>query len=745
MRYQQPIYIQNENTGVRNKDILNVNMSSDISIFDAPLFSLSGTSKIDCNCGCTPDFNLLENGICQYIDSVSATTYGTFLTAYTGSVSTGYDQFGASFYKSELTGNLPYTLYTSGLSDTFNIAISSDTTVNSGTLWDSNGSTSNGRLNNCGIWAEAGAPNPNLPTTEWIGFSKCINLETSGVYSVGIAGDNRVRFKINGEFFYVADLTSSITFNLWRVFEITLSAGTNVIEVEGYNDGGEAAFGAEIYQADIATLTAMTTTTELEDVIVFSTKDFRYETNGNIPVEFDLGESSGYSCPSGYFLNTCTSAYTCGVLVESGCTIPIGEFHIIDSATTIPINFNFTGNVETFSINNTSFNYEIYKFNDNSDTFVLPAVYKSDYISYSAFSGTSAVTQNVPVSALTLDGQYLVKTFFQFDNQTEFANKLNKRIDTIIYRNGDAYSLYDDNLDFYFTAIKKAEKPLFLFNGSNTPPAQQLFQQVILPISGETNVVITNEYSGFFILTLNGYVLALDSDYTYTGNVVTINGGTVSGDVITVSYTTSGGKTLAGDNIDISSPITSGATDDYFTGSTYFNTTTNKYELFTTISPADNGSILVMINGVTLANGIDYYQSISTTKRIILEGELLVGDLITIVYFPVTSVINGIFFTNNVVSWSVNEPPEKNNGYFLFEASTAATFNDVYYSGITNYVAGQGIYSTDFIVSGDVGTRIYYRINNEKNFETLCGSIVDSNTYSDTIPAVIQTNSINSY
>ncbi len=48
MRYQERIYIQNNNDAVRNKDILNFNMSSDMCIFEAPTFSVSGASKIDC-------------------------------------------------------------------------------------------------------------------------------------------------------------------------------------------------------------------------------------------------------------------------------------------------------------------------------------------------------------------------------------------------------------------------------------------------------------------------------------------------------------------------------------------------------------------------------------------------------------------------------------------------------------------------------------------------------------------------
>jgi hypothetical protein len=34
MRYQERIYIQNNNDAVRNKDILSFNMSSDMSIFE---------------------------------------------------------------------------------------------------------------------------------------------------------------------------------------------------------------------------------------------------------------------------------------------------------------------------------------------------------------------------------------------------------------------------------------------------------------------------------------------------------------------------------------------------------------------------------------------------------------------------------------------------------------------------------------------------------------------------------------
>jgi hypothetical protein len=746
MRYQQPIYIQNENSAVRNKDILNVNMSSDICIFVAPEFTMSGASKIDCGCYCTPDFTLLEGGVCQFVDSVSATTYGTFYTGYTGSQFDEYCENGTNFYKSNLTGILPYFLNSSGLikDGTSATTINPDINVNTGSLWDSNGTTLDGRLNDCGIWAEEGG---FIPGNEWIGFSKCLNLTRSGIYSVGLAADNRVRFKINGEFFYIGDQGITQSFTYWRVFEVTLSAGTNVIEMEGYNDNDATAssFGAEIYDATIEELTGLTSTSQLTPLTIFTTKDFRYDETG-IPVLFDLGQSSGYSCPAGYFLNKCGTAVTCSILVESGCTVPTGEYHIIDSATTIPITFDFTGNVETFTANSATFNYEIYKYNPNSNTFSLPSVYKSDIIQYSGFSGTSAVTQNVPVSSLSLDGQYLIKLYYQFNNCTDFLGRLGKTINTLSFRSGVDYGLYNGELDYYFTAFRGAEKPDLLNNGFDNPQPKKLFQEVILPQDGESTIVISNSYDGFFMLTLNGLVLAKDEDFSVSGNIVTLSSSTVVGDVITVIYTTGGsGNKLVGDNINVSSSITSGTTDNQGSNKYYYNTDTSKYEIYSSIEPESGGSILVMINGITLANDVDYYQSITNPKRIILEGDLMVGDIITIVYFPIISLVNGISTNKPVFAWSINNPPQLSNGTFTLEVSTGETFNTLYSAVSQSYVVNQSIYSDSVTLTGDIGTKLYVRVKNEKDFVTVCDSVITDIKYSETIPVIIQSNAINSY
>lgn len=427
------------------------------------------------------------------------------------------------------------------------------------------------------------------------------------------------------------------------------------------------------------------------------------------------------------------------------CSGSTGTTYVITTETEIPLVFNFTANTNTFTANSATFKYEIYKYNENADIFAQPPVYRSASFDNTSLSAGTLLYQNVPITPLSLDGEYLVKGYYNFSACTTFLSQLGKTVDTAQYKNGSEYALYDSNTDFYFIAFKAAEKPILLNNGGNLVSANQLFQQVILAENNQTTFTISFLYQGFFVVTLNGLVLSPTYDYTYSGNVVTMNSSLVRGDIVTVIYTTNGGNNLVGDNISVSSPITSGTTGNEGSNSVYYNTTTSKYEIYTTVTPATGGSILVMLNGATLATGIDYYQSTSNPKRIILEGNLMIGDLITIVYFPIVSVINGIITNTPSVSWQIATPPQKANGVFTLEVSTANTFTTLYANSSQPYVEGVSLYFDNFIASGSVGTQLYYRVKNEKNYETICGNIITDIEYSETIPIIIQTNSIKSY
>ena len=84
------------------------------------------------------------------------------------------------------------------------------------------------------------------PMNEWIGFSKCINVSADGEYLIGLAGDNRIRFAVNGEMLIEKNTSNTENFNYWWVYKVNLTAGDNTIVLEGKNDGSIASFGCDI-------------------------------------------------------------------------------------------------------------------------------------------------------------------------------------------------------------------------------------------------------------------------------------------------------------------------------------------------------------------------------------------------------------------------------------------------------------------------------------------------------------------
>lgn len=427
---------------------------------------------------------------------------------------------------------------------------------------------------------------------------------------------------------------------------------------------------------------------------------------------------------------------------SSGATI---DSYIISNDETIPLLFNFTGNTNTFITNNPTFGFEVYKYSNITNEFVSTPIYKSEVISYPSFSATNTTILEIPTNQLNLDGEYIIKPSFQFDLCTDFLGRLNKKIDTSNYVGGSIYGIYNNDTDYYFIALRQAEIPLFINNSSNSTPSNSLIQKVFEIEIGQTTFIIPDFVTGDFIFTFNGSVLAKDLDYTLSGQVVTIFETCVIDDVVTVIYTNDSSGNFFGDTYNITTPIVSGTTDNQGNNSTYFNTTTGKYEVYTSLPVSFGDTIVVMLNGATLANGIDYYQSSSNAKRIILNGNLLVTDVITLVYFPLINVANGLNTNNPLITWKITNPPTQNNGYFSLEVAYDENFSSYYYSGITNYITNETYYSDSFIASGSVGTKLYYRVKNSKNYNTICGDIINTVNYSEIIPITIQTNSINTY
>jgi hypothetical protein len=639
MRYQERIYIQDQISSVRNRAINNFNMSSDICVFNTPIFNVSGATKLDC-CDDCPE---------------TITPHDT----YTGG-----------------TVTLPTTIVGGDCEDILStIRLARD----------------QARVNYITSGVTAVTNNLNI---EVIGCTQVIKWRFGTIEAWLLRGSN-------GEIqtYYISDYTDTQN----TIMRYTTNSS-------GVCCGGDFIDDQQLWN-DFLTATGYTGTTLFIDLPYISSTSCKL---------------NRFDCPQ---YNNITGA----------------TYMISADTQTIPLTFDFTGNTQTFIDTEANFRYEIYKYNDNGGIFSAIPTYKSDVFSYSAFSATNSISQFVPSSGLTLDGEFLVKGYYQYSACTNFLKLLGKKIDTINYKYGTEYNIYNKDLDYYFIGVKEAEIPQLIANGSNTPAGGVLRQASILPPAGVTYITKPTDVLSNFIVTLNGLVLSNLYDYTISGETIALAGPTAPDDLITFIYTPEGGRQFATDNIDINVAITSGATNGQGSNLVYFNTTTNKFEVYATVSPQIGGNIILMLNGVTLANNIDFYQSTSNPKRLILEGDLLVGDIITLIYFPQNDVVNGLNTNNPIVSWRVENFPQKNNGYFSLEVSTDSSFSSFYYSGYTEYDTNGIVYSDTFAASGTVGTNLYYRVKNEKNYETICGNIITTIAYSDVVPVTILSNSINSY
>src|ERR1044072_8805080 len=268
-----------------------------------------------------------SNDACQQINYTSSTFNGSGSTIITGDKNGDYNQFGTFFYPDILSSNALPVYYIgagSDLRNQNNTTVVANDIVTTGTFWASQSNPANGRLNYVGLSASS---------TAWVGFTYCLDIATGKTYYVGIGADNFCRFFVNGVL--IANFSAAVqdNFKKWSVFPLPLTSGKNIIEMYGMNQGAsDTGFGAEIYDPiDYPTLLAATTTGLTGTNTIFTTATF---VGGN----FTAGGNVGYSCPAGYSLDGCGTAYTCSQIITTDITVDTdisysGSCSIITGAT----------------------------------------------------------------------------------------------------------------------------------------------------------------------------------------------------------------------------------------------------------------------------------------------------------------------------------------------------------------------------------------------------------------------------
>lgn len=188
--------------------------------------------------------------------------------------------------------------------------------------WDgitqcANYGTTDGPLNRAGLWASV------VEDNQTIGFAVCITVPETKTYYVGIGCDNYGTIKLDGVTIVEQDATalgiqypfagSTATFKIWHIYPVEIQSGAHILEILGTNVAIAATLGAEIYNNTSAEIIAATSYGDLD--LIFSTKDYFGTT-------VQLGsDGTGYSCPDGYALQTCSSPYVCVKLLTTDVII----------------------------------------------------------------------------------------------------------------------------------------------------------------------------------------------------------------------------------------------------------------------------------------------------------------------------------------------------------------------------------------------------------------------------------------
>lgn len=409
---------------------------------------------------------------------------------------------------------------------------------------------------------------------------------------------------------------------------------------------------------------------------------------------------------------------------------------------------NVNGVLET---NKLSYYGEIYKYNSSSQVFDSSALFNFS-LPYESLTANTVNSFFIP-SLNIGEGEFLIKSYWSYDVNTFLAKQQLVRKNSLdTYKRGILYGLYYPETDWYFINIFSAEKPIF--NNSVAPSPAPLNTFTVssqFTISGQTDYIINGLSDP--IVSYNGSVLAKNIEYSAITTGVTpfirLLFTPLDNQIVTYAFITNG-KTndLFADVYTVNSVIASGSTESKpLMDRVYYNTTTSKYEFYLVSAPTTD--VAISINGSILTSNVEYYNSTSDVRRIILENNLLIGDIIEAFYVPAASINGGIQTNRPIISWSINEEiVSEISGFFTVEVTNVSdiNFQNIIYSEKVDYVNNQKTYSKLVTLTNAVaGDKFIYRVKNEKFYTPIKGETIYSVEYSDVNNIEVLTNVGNTY
>ena len=561
---------------------------------------------------------------------------------------------------------------------------------------------------------------------------------TGKTFDVGPYG---LEFSSDSSKFYISEGAGEKVYQ----YNLSYSAGTDILdnEIEVVNISGSS-LGALQMGPDEKIYIADSGTTNLHVI---------HRPNGwGVQCNF---QENGFTLSSSTITGTSSTWGLPNVITDK--SISCDRYVYITPLSRFGFNFNLLVN----NVNNVvipkklSYYGEVYKYEQSSGDFSTSAL-QTFKIPYENLTGNTANTITI-TSADIGEGEFIIKSYWDYDVNTLIAKQQNVRLSTLnTYKRGELYGLYTPETDWYFINMIESSKPEF--NSSVAPSIGVGIGNLIVATqfteSGRTDYSVQGLSDP--IVSYNGSVLAKNIEYTaitsgLSGSptpLVRLLFTPLDAQILTYAYvgdgTTDG---LFADLYTINTTISSGGTNTQMdTDRVFFNTTQNKYEFYLINEPSSD--IIISVNGSVLASNVEYSQSFSNKRRVILDEPLIIGDIIEVFYVPTNATIGGISTNNPLISWSIVVNPTNNTGKFMIEVTSVSDteFESVLYSETVDHIIGQKTYSKVITLTNAVaGDKFIYRIKNEKFYTPIIGEKIYSVSYSDTIPIEILTNNGNVY
>jgi hypothetical protein len=675
------------------------------------------------------------NDICIQTTTTGATaTAGSGTTITVGIQDADYCSLGAYFYENVQDREFPIIRtdpYDPDLVDNTGGTITTTNTVSGDTFWDSDGSSTQGRLNLTGF--------VNL-VSEYRGVSYCFEECSATTYYIGFGANGLCRLTIDGEeivdFNGVADYYNSY---IWHVIPWNFSSGKHIIELEG---SGNKNVSMEIYKPSGGLNQLTGATTSGDTGVVFTMAD-------RIGTTYDLGVTAGYTCPTGYSMDTCGSGLTCTLLdytdliddYDPPCLYNLNEIN------NFSVTFDFTSGNTMYTGYTGEFCYSV--INTLPGTTIPSVCTPYDEITGSSITKDFTVDTNIA----TVDNTYRVRSWDRFVSKC-LTNDVGNTGITV-----DTEQFVDIDKDCYFVTVTNPPKPLLEFQPIDALEGISFVNET-LNVIPDTNQVLLSSYpvGNQVLLSVNGITVST-SDYTLDlvdSRLITINTTLEGRDVISAAYNTNkegGTNGISNDSVKLEifsvTGVTTGVTSS-FSATTYenivnYNSTNNRTEIYLKEKIDPSVQPRLTINGVNLQYEVDFFRSnIVDNKLILNEGSIIeIGDIVSIYYYY-TGVNNPgdlgkLRTATPTIQWSSQTNVMKtstSNGEFTLEVTDRddVGFNNILKSSTTLYNNSLTSYTLDVDTITTTSIKNYiYRIKFTKNFSTRNPvNVYTTETYSDT-------------